>query len=276
MVENKPQETSATSPKPFVKWAGGKRQLLSDIKLRLPQSFNKYFEPFLGGAAVFFELTPSRAALSDVNSQLITTYKAIQDNVATLVEALKEHASQHSKEYYYKTRSRHSLTSDLEIAARFIYLNKTCFNGLYRVNKKGEFNVPIGSYKNPTIVQEDNLWACHYALKNASIDYKEFDTINPQSKDFVYFDPPYDMINDASFTSYTMLGFSRDDQTRLKEFCDSLHSKGVFFMLSNSNTDFIRNLYEGYNLDVVMASRFVNSKGNSRKNKVEEVLITNY
>lgn len=266
---------------PFVKWVGGKRSLMDELMLKVPDVFGKYYEPFIGGGALFFELARRErlagAYLSDTNLELILAYRIIKKDPAVLIEKLKAHAAKHGDEYYYKIRAKTRLEDAVDIAARFIYLNKTGYNGLYRVNSKGEFNVPVGRYKNPGIVQEENLWACHRALKNAQIRYSEFDAITPQRDDFVYFDPPYHPTDEASFTKYSKLDFTEQDQVRLRDFAVKLHKNGVKVMLSNSNTRFIKDLYKSsaFNIAIVQAPRFVNCKANKRS-AVDEVLIANY
>lgn len=267
-------------PYPFVKWAGGKRSLLHELIQNLPESFNNYYEPFVGGGALYFAIfdtIPGTAYLSDINLDLVHAYQIVQKRPEELIELLKDHASRHCKEYYYRIRRQNDLQDPLEIAARMIYLNKTCYNGLYRVNKSGNFNVPIGKYKNPNIVQSENILSCHEALKNAVVEAKEFDTIRPKKNDFVYFDPPYYSPDDISFTTYTRLDFTEKDQIRLRDFALDLCAKGVNVMLSNSNTEFIRDLYDTkpFTIKVVKAPRFVNCKSDGRDH-VEEALILSY
>lgn len=265
---------------PFVKWVGGKRSIIDSLKLRLPPSFNEYWEPFVGGGALFFELRSTLTKtphLSDTNFDLVMAYKAVQRDLDALIERLKAHAAKHSETYYYEIRAQHNLQDPLDIAARFIYLNKTCYNGLYRVNSRGEFNVPFGRYTNPGIVQEDNLRAVHKALQEVDIRYGGFEEINPQPGDFAYFDPPYHPTDDTSFTKYHKLDFSEKDQTKLRDFAVELHRRGVKVMLSNSDTRFIRDLFSAkyFTISEVMAPRFVNCKPNKR-NAVSELIITNY
>jgi DNA adenine methylase len=270
-------------PSPFVKWAGGKRGIIQEIINRFPKKFNTYYEPFLGGGAVFFEIckTSPKCVISDINFDLIITYKVIKEKPMELIKALKKHEKKHftqeKDEYYYKIRSQHDLKDPVEVASRFIYLNKTCYNGLYRQNKKGEFNVPMGKYKNPGIVQEENILACHNCLKDTEIKYQEFTAIEPQKGDFVYIDPPYHPINSSSFTQYTEFDFTEKDQIRLRDFVVSLHKKGVYIMASNSKTEFIEKIYKykDFKIDIVDAPRFVNCKSDGR-NPTKEVLITNY
>jgi DNA adenine methylase len=266
---------------PFLKWVGGKRSLLAELHSHLPESFNRYYEPFIGGGALFFSLADriTEAVLSDNNLELVLTYQAVKKDPERLINLLKEHEKRHSKEYFYNVR-KDEFFDPIEKAARFIYLNKTCYNGLYRVNKAGKFNSPLGSYKNPGIVQEENIWACHQALQKTKIILADFEseTITPQKGDFVYFDPPYHpTVEDLSFTAYTKDGFSEKDQVRLRDYIIRLTKKGVHTMLSNSKTTFIESIYTPKYFDrhVVKAPRFVNCKPGER-DEVEELLITNY
>ncbi len=264
---------------PFVKWVGGKRNIINDLVARLPQSFNGYWEPFAGGSALFFESADrlTDAHLSDNNFDLAITYNVIKRDPEPLIRRLKEHAAKHSPDYYYKVRAQHELQDPVEIAARLIYLNKTCYNGLYRVNKRGEFNVPVGSYKNPDVVTEGNLRACNKVLAVATIEHRQFDMVAPQSGDFVYFDPPYHPTIESSFTGYTKLDFTEKDQVRLRDFAAALSKEGVKVMLSNSDTPFIRDLYKGraFTVVTVQAPRMINCKSNKR-GTVNEVLIMSY
>ena len=269
---------------PVVKWVGGKRQLVNEIEKYLPRNISRYYEPFIGGAAVLFHLQPSRAVINDTNSELVNLYRVIMSEPEALIEHLGMHRNDES--YYYKIRAYdrdkdfYSRLSDVERASRIIFLNKTCYNGLYRVNSAGEFNTPFGRYKNPNIVNEQKIRAIsEYFDKNeikmmngdfeASLDGIE-------NNAFVYFDPPYDPVSaSANFTGYTRGGFGREEQIRLKTVCDRLNSTGVKFLLSNSATDFIRELYSDYHVTIVAASRAVNSKAEKR-GAVEEVLVRNY
>lgn len=266
------------NPNPFVKWVGGKRSLIKEIHAHLPEKFNNYFEPFVGGGAVFFSLSGrvSDATLADTNMELIITYQVIRKEPERLIEQLKIHKEHHSKEYYYEVRKQ-SPKDPLEIAARFLYLNKTCFNGLYRVNKSGQFNAPMGSYNNPNIVQSDNIHACYSVLQNVNLKFGDFTDVEPEKGDFVYFDPPYHPTTQSSFTSYTKDNFTEIDQIRLRDFIIKLHKKGVYIMLSNSNTPFIQDIYKAkyFNQHLVYAPRYVNCKPGERS-KVSELLITNY
>lgn len=270
-----------TSVKPFVKWPGGKSNLLPELSRRMPTHFGNYYEPFLGGGALFFHLQPKRAVLSDRNVDLIRTYKVVRDNPEGLISNLLTH--RYSQDYYYTIRNADKYESylewsDIKKASRFIYLNKTCFNGLYRVNKKGQFNVPMGSYKNPTICNTDVLRACSKVLKNIIVESLDYESIGQYvvSGDFVYFDPPYHPTTDGNnFTAYTPGGFTEEYQERLSLFCKSLCEKGVKFMLSNSNTPLILSLYEGFNIEIVNANRSISSNGSGR-NQVRELIIRNY
>lgn len=270
---------------PFVKWVGGKRQLLSDIKMNMPKlnKSNTYYEPFVGGGAVFLKLQHNKAVINDYNDELINTYKVIKNNVEDLIEDLKTHDNVPS--YFYDIREKdRSLEfvawSNVKRASRFIYLNKTCYNGMYRVNQQGFFNTPFGRYKNPNIVNEHVLREVSLYLNENDILIKTGDfydaVVDAKRNDFVYFDPPYQPLSTTSnFTGYTAGGFDESQQIRLKMLCDDLNNKNVKFMVSNSNVAFIRELYDEYDIKVVNARRAINSNGQKRGN-VEEVLITNY
>lgn len=258
---------------PFVKWVGGKRALVPDIVPLLPKRFNNYFEPFVGGGALFFALESrlNTANLSDINLDLILTYKTIAKKPKELIKYLKEHQLQHSKIYYKLVRDKHDIDDPVAIAARFVYLNKTCYNGLYRVNKKGHFNVPIGTYKNPNICDEENILNASKVLKKANIEFQSFEKIKPQIKDFVYCDPPYD----NTFTGYSDKGFDTGAQEQLRDKCIEWGKLGAYTMVSNSDTEVIRNLYKDFHFNEVSANRNINSNGNGR-GKVGELIITNY
>jgi len=272
--------TTKDSPYPFLKWVGGKRQLFAEITKRLPKSFSNYIEPFVGGGAVFFGLIDrfERAVLADNNLELVITYQVIKKEPEALINLLRQHSKNHSKENYYKVRKQEP-KDPLKMAARFLYLNKTCFNGLYRVNKSGKFNAPIGSYKNPNIVQEHNIRTCNIALRKAHIVRGDFEIVRGfvRRGDFVYLDPPYHPTTETSFTAYTEHNFTEKDQVRLRDFIYELHKKGAYIMLSNSKTKLIDDLYRHrcFTKNVVMAPRFVNCKS-SERGPVEEYLITNY
>lgn len=266
---------------PFIKWVGGKRQLLSSLHENMPKSFNQYYEPFIGGGALLFSLARKDSVILDVNEELINLYRAVKENPRELIDSLSKHKN--TKEYFLYIRELdrddeyHKLSS-ITKASRFIYLNKTCFNGMYRVNKKGQFNVPFGDYNNPNYLNEDNLFKCHNILKNTNIICGDFTEIlsTVKKNDFVYFDPPYIPLNiTSSFTSYTKNGFDIKMQEKLRDLCNELNAIGVKFLLSNSDTELTRKLYEKYNIYEVFASRSINSNGEGR-GKVKELLIRNY
>jgi DNA adenine methylase len=279
-------EASVQEARPFLKWAGGKQQLINKYEPYFPNEFNRYIEPFLGGGAVFFHLWNTgrifeQAHLFDINKELITTYLAVRDEPEELIRLLAEHKKRHSKEYFYKIRDldRQNLgLSPVEWAARTIYLNKTCYNGLFRVNSKGEFNVPMGSYKNPKILFKENLLAASRTLQNASLNVLDFqaalDLAGPG--DFIYFDPPYDPLSKtANFTSYTAGNFSEQDQKNLAQVFERLSQKGCLCMLSNSHTPLVLDLYTDYDLKTIQANRAINSKAGGRGG-IQEVLVLNY
>ena len=269
---------------PVLKWVGGKRQLINEIKEVLPKTYTTYYEPFMGGGAVLFELQPDKAVINDINGELMNLYNVIKDDVELLIDDLKKH--ENTADYFYSIREldrkkdKYENLSNIERASRIMYLNKTCYNGLFRVNKAGEFNSPFGKYKNPNIVNEVTLRAVNKYFNTADIkilnnDFeKSLEGIRKGS--FVYLDPPYDPVsNSANFTGYNKGGFNRDEQIRLKNLCDKLDKKGVKFLLSNSATDFIKDLYKDYNIKIVKAKRAINSNGNAR-GSVDEVLVRNY
>lgn len=266
---------------PIVKWVGGKRQIMTDLLCNIPKSFNRYFEPFIGGGALFFELQPDNAYISDINEELINLYTVVKDNFFDLIIDLNKHEV--SKDYFLKIRNidrtdEYNNLSNIQRASRFIYLNKTCFNGLYRVNSQGQFNVPFGNYKNPRIIDENNLINCSQLLKKTEIKCADFSAIlnKVEKGDFVYFDPPYVPLNNTSnFTSYTKEGFGLDLQYKLWEVCNELDRKGVYFMLSNSDTKFVNDLYSNYKITKVFATRAVNANADGR-GKITEVLVRNY
>lgn len=277
----------ANKAKPFVKWVGGKRQLLSQFRLMNlypPEKFNlktgRYFEPFVGGGAVFFDLAPEKGFLSDLNKELVTTYNVIKNDVDSLIKSLKKHKT--DKEYFLKIRAQDpNKLSDLNVASRFIFLNRTCFNGMYRVNSKGGFNVPYGKYTNPLICDEDNLKKVSVALHAVEIKHQDYKEVLKKAKegDFIYFDPPYYPVSKtSSFTSYTAESFLDKEQIELRDTFVELHNRGCYVMLSNSDTLFINNIYsglKGIRINKVEAGRNINSKGSGR-GKITEVLVTNY
>lgn len=266
---------------PIVKWVGGKRQLMFELIKNMPKSYNRYFEPFIGGGALFFELQPEHAYISDMNEELINLYSVVRDNVYELIKDLSKHEV--SKEYFLEIRNidrteQYTELSDVERASRFIYLNRTCFNGMYRVNSQGQFNVPFGHYKNPRIIDKNNLLNCSELLKKTEIKCADFSEILTKVKkgDLVYFDPPYVPLNEtSSFTSYTKDGFDINMQFKLRDVCDELDNKGVKFMLSNSDTKLVNELYVNYEIKKVFASRQINANADGR-GKITEVLVRNY
>jgi len=271
---------------PFIKWVGGKRGLLKQILPFINNNFKNYHEPFLGGGAVFFELfslgllQDKKIFLSDLNSELINTYKVVQNIPNDLILNLENYKKNHSKEFYYKIReldrkSNFQELSEIERATRFIYLNKTCFNGLYRVNKKGFFNTPIGSYKNPNIADKETILSSSKALQNVILLNQSFEKVINivQKDDLVYLDPPYYPLNATShFTSYDSNIFLDHQQKELFQIFQELEQLGVQTLQSNSDTDFIKNLYKDYRVNTVFANRFINSKANNR-GKISEIII---
>lgn len=268
---------------PFVKWVGGKRQLLSEISKYKPR-FTTYYEPFVGGGAVLFEFQPRKAIINDYNEELINVYRVIRNNPEELITDLGRHKNE--AEYFYAIRSldrdksKYSSLSNIERASRILYLNKTCYNGLFRVNNAGEFNTPFGKYTNPNIVNEITIRAVSNYLQSNDIEILtgDYEAVlkNVGKGAFVYLDPPYDPVSSSSsFTGYTQGGFDQDEQRRLKTVCDELNKNGAKFMLSNSATDFIKDLYKNYKIVQVSASRSINSVA-SKRGDVSEVLIMNY
>ena len=272
--------------KPFVKWAGGKRQILDKLIKYVPEDFNTYYEPFVGGGALFFELSPKNAVINDSNEELINVFRCIKDEekLTKMSNELNHHEANHSEEYYYKIRNidrdknKFNRLSDYKRAARTIYLNKACFNGLYRVNSKGEFNVPFGKKLKVNTYEGQNIGIIHAYLnfnniKILSIDFEE--TVKDAKEgDFIYFDPPYDS-DTSTFNSYTEDGFSKDEQIRLSNVFKNLSDRGCYVMLSNHNTVLINELYKDFYIHKITAKRNINSNGKKR-GKVEEVIITNY
>jgi DNA adenine methylase len=266
--------------KPFLKWAGGKGQLLAQFRPLFPAEYGRYFEPFVGSAAVFFALRPRRAVLTDVNRELLDCYCAVQEDVERVIVALRRHA--YDEEHYYRVRDLDpAKLSPPDRAARTIFLNKTGYNGLYRVNKKGRFNVPFGRYTNPGFAhpdQLDNLRACARVLQGVTLEVRDFAEVgnHARARDFVYFDPPYvPASSTADFTSYVPGGFGWEEQRRLAEVFAQLTRRGVRAMLSNSDTPAVRDLYAAFRIDVVLASRSINSRADKR-GKVGEVVVRNY
>lgn len=275
--------------KPYIKWAGGKRQLIPEIKKHLPLNLGKlhYFEPFVGAAALFFDLQPCRAVINDKNEELVLTYKVIRDQVEDLIKTLNAHKEQNSEEYYYQVREQDrnreafATLTDVQKAARLIYLNKTCYNGLYRVNSQGLFNVPYGRYINPAIYDEPVLRAIHKYLnhKNKKIKILNVDFAiaikNAGRGSFIYLDPPYHSPDSTNFTGYQAGGFSENEQERLRDVFVERTNAGAKCLLSNSNTTFIRKLYKNFEIISVKAKRVINSDSTGR-GEVDEVLIKNW
>lgn len=281
-----PTLPNARDAKPFVKWVGGKQQLLTQFEAFYPKDFKRYFEPFVGGGAVFFHFwnkrrLPDQVFLFDNNGELVNVYCTIRDRLQELINLLSTYKTNHNKEYYYKIRNldrQPVKLGDIERAARTIYLNRTCYNGLYRVNSKGQFNVPIGSYKNPEILFKKVLQSASEALQNVCVEVKDFrEVVNlAHPGDFFYFDPPYDPVsNTASFTSYTANSFRDQDQKDLAAVFTRLTDMGCYCMLSNSHTPFILELYQKFRIEIVYAKRAVNSDANGR-GAIKEVVVLNY
>lgn len=281
--ESELRDAKVVGAKPFLKWVGGKSQLLGQLRTEIPDPMNCYFEPFVGGGALFFDLQPKRATLSDTNEELINAYTVVRDQLEELIDALKEF--RYDSELFYQVRNADRSDSyrdpsnwtPVRRAARLIYLNRTCFNGLYRVNSRGQFNVPFGRYSNPTILDVATLKACSAALAQTTLVVGNFALVETMAMagDFVYFDPPYVPLSDtASFTSYTKSGFGPNEQAALRDCARNLVERGVRVLISNSDTPLIRELYadEPFKIGTVFASRAVNSKA-ERRGKVAEVLI---
>lgn len=269
---------------PILKWVGGKRQLLPEIRKYVPKKITTYYEPFLGGGAVLFDIQPQKAIVNDINSELINLYQVVKDDVEALIEDLGKHKNE--ADYFYEVRSwdrepnNYKKRTNIERASRIHYLNKTCYNGLFRVNQAGQFNTPFGRYINPNIENKITLRAVNKYFNEANIKFRNADfeeSIKGIRKGaFVYFDPPYDPVSDSSnFTGYAKSGFNREEQMRLKKLCDSLNQRGVKFLLSNASTDFILELYKDYKIETIQAKRTINSNGNAR-GEVDEVLVRNY
>lgn len=272
--------------KPFVKWAGGKRQIIDKLLELVPYEFDTYYEPFIGGGALLFELAPKKAVINDYNAELINTYNVIcdDDKFDKMCRELNKHEKNHSEEYYYEVRNKDrnkntfNRLADYTRAARTIYLNKACFNGLYRVNSKNEFNVPFGKKIKVNTYERDNLLLVHsYLINNdvkiLNVDFEE--SVKEAKKgDFIYFDPPYDS-DTETFNSYTEDGFGKEEQKRLADVFKDLDRRGCYVMLSNHNTKLVNELYKDYNIHVIEAKRNINSNGKKR-GKVEEVIVTNF
>ncbi len=270
---------------PFLKWAGGKNQIFDQLLPFLPKKFASYFEPFVGSAAVFFNLRRIHgqftATITDRNAELINCYEVIRDELSKLIPLLQTHKRYHDEKRFYRIREQApSDLSSVERAARFIYLNKTCYNGLYRVNKSGKFNVPVGSYTNPTIFDEANLAAASIVLRGVKMQVGDFGAVLDCAKanDFVYFDPPY-YTEDSGFTGYAVsasgaASFGADEHRQLRNVVDKLSDRGCHVVVSNSNTEFVRRLYRAYASHEVKARRYINCNGAGR-HPVSELVITN-
>ena len=276
-----------SEPKPFVKWAGGKRQLMSELEKNFPTKFGTYLEPFLGGGAVMFDLLTKehnlKCNVSDLNSDLVLSYVTIRDRLEKLIESLENHSKNYHKDstgYYYEVRNQEP-KNQIEKVSRLLFLNKTCFNGLYRVNSKGKFNVPLGRYTNPNIVNKENLQAVSKTLQSGKIKIscRDFSSIIKDAKkgDFVYFDPPYQPVSDtANFTSYTHRDFTEDDLERLADLANQLNSKGCNVMLSNSNSKTVKKMFSsGWKIKEIKANRAINSNSQKRTGH-KEIIIKNY
>ncbi|ABN45100.1 Modification methylase DpnIIA [Streptococcus sanguinis] len=270
---------------PFTKWTGGKRQLLGELRSYMPETFGRYFEPFVGGGALFFDLAPEKAVINDFNEELINAYRQIKNNPAELINLLIKHKENNSKDYYLELRSadrdgRISRMTGVERAARILYMLRVDFNGLYRVNSKNQFNVPYGRYKNPKIVDVDLLYQISEYLNENDVEILQTDFAeavkDAQTGDFVYFDPPYIPLNEtSSFTSYTHEGFSYEEQVRLRNTFKELTERGVYAMLSNSSSPLVEELYKDFNIYFVEAQRTNGAKSSSR-GKISEIIVTNY
>jgi DNA adenine methylase len=268
---------------PFVKWVGGKKRLLSELKKLFPDDYKKYYEPFLGGGSVFFSFSPKIAVIGDLNKQLINCYLTIRDNCDELKEKLLELEKKNTQEEYYELRNqfnilKHDEKNIIYVSALFIYLNKAGYGGVYRENSKGEFNVPYGKYKSLNLYDENKFNEIRKSLKDVMIlnsDYKDI-IRDAKTGDFIYVDPPYYKENNSSFTKYQKQDFNEDNQRELFKLLDSLDKKGVYFLLSNSNTEFITTLYKDYNILEVSVGRHINNKNKTDQKKNNEVLIYNY
>ncbi len=260
--------------RPFVKWVGGKRSIIEPLLARLPARMDAYYEPFLGGGAVFFALANEHrvrsAHLSDANERLVTTYKAVRDDVEAVIALLRRHARLTSKGHFYRVRERlnSGRLDEAQTAAAFIYLNKVCFNGVWRVNRDGAFNVPWGHHKRPYVPDEDGLRAASAALARASISHHEFDATLIDPDGFYYFDPPYD----GAYAGYSRHGFGPEAHGRLADFTEKLDAAGAHWLLSNADTLFVRQLYKGRTIEVVESRRTV-SRSAAGRGTVGELLV---
>lgn len=272
--------------KPFVKWAGGKRQIIDKLKKYVPEEFDTYYEPFVGGGALLFELSPKHAVINDSNEELMNVYRCLcdEEKFKKMCNVLNHYETSHSEEFFYEVRNKdrsknaYNRLSDYTRAARTIYLNKACFNGLYRVNSKNEFNVPFGkklkvnTYEGSNLITVSNYLTMN-DIKILSVDFEEA-VKDAKKGDFIYFDPPYDS-DTSTFNSYTEEGFNKDEQKRLASVFKELDKRGCYVMLSNHNTLLVNELYKGYHFHIIEAKRNINANGKKR-GKVEELIITNY
>jgi len=267
-----------TQIKPFVKWAGGKSQLLSELKNRVPKSYSRYIEPFIGGGALLFELSPKMAIINDSNIELTNTYEIIKKYPDKLILDLKKHKNE--EEYFYKIRALKSESlNPISRASRLLYLNRTCFNGLWRVNQKNEFNTPFGNYENPKILNEELLLEVSNFLQNVEIygeDFEEFLLEVSKKGDFIYLDPPYHPVSKYSdFNRYTKKSFKEEEQNKLANLFKKLDKRGCKLLQSNSNSEFIKELYKEYIIEEVYAKRNIN-KDSTKRGAIKELLIRNY
>lgn len=277
-----PKDVSNKLPKPFLRWAGGKNRSIPFLRSHLPRSFssaNRYFEPFLGAGSLFFSLTPRRAKLSDINKDLIECYQALKQRPDLVSRYLHQHLTKTCEAYYYQMRHKYNYSKpSIYRAALFIYLNKTCFNGIWRVNKKGEFNVPYGHQDHPALPSKEELLKVSIALANAELEQKDYKDVIAEVKkgDFVYLDPPYPPLNNTSnFTHYTKEGFTKEDHKEVVLFAKELANKGCYVLVSNSDTEYIRSLYENdFNIFELEVMRLIRADG--KRYKVKEIAVTNY
>lgn len=268
-----------TKVKPYIKWVGGKRQLLNNIIDMIPIDYKTYIEPFFGGGALFFHLQPKKAIINDVNYELINSLNVIKNNHLELVKLLDEFSNLHNEKFYYDIRGNKNISSENNLAARFIYLNKTCFNGMYRVNKKNEFNVPYNKNPKPNLYSYENIRSIstllnHHDIKIFNTDFSKI-LMKAKSNDFVFVDPPYDTDNNQ-FTNYTSTGFYREHQEKLANLLDYLDKKKVKWMLTNNPTNFICDRYSKYFQKIIYANRFINSDSSNRLQAAKEIIVTNY
>ena len=270
-IENAPRK-APLKVKPFIKWVGGKRSALEYLSKRVPDNYKTYYECFLGGGALFFKMQPKKAQLYDINKKLIIVYNVIKNDVQLVIRELKKHKKKSSKEYFLKCRDNFNKeTDEVKIAAYFIYLNKTCFNGLYRVNKRGDFNVPYGKYKNPNIVDEENLLNISKLFENVIIGDQPFYKTKIEKGSFYYLDPPYH----KTYDQYDENKFDIKDHISLGEYCSKLNKAGALFMVSNSDTKEIRKIYRKFNIEVIEVSKSVSCESRGRK-KEKELIVRNY